>query len=54
MQKDIVIRYLSNTTTQEEIKSIRNEFSDKNTTLILIISGKESLLNNIQSMINID
>lgn len=54
MQKDVVIKYLPNTTTKEEIDLIRNKNIDNNTILILIISGKESLLDNIQSMINID
>ena len=43
MQKDVVIKYLPNTTTQEEIKNIRDEFNqdanNKETTLILMISG---------------
>ena len=54
MSKDIVIRYLPNTTTQEEIKRIRSEFNNKEQTLIIIISGKDKLLNNLQSLINID
>ena len=58
MQKDVVIKYLPNTTTQEEINTIRNEFSkdpdNKNTTLILMISGKNKLLHCLQSLINID
>jgi hypothetical protein len=52
MQKDVVIKYLPNTTTQEELKQIRLEFNNKDTTLILVVSGKESLLNNLQSFIN--
>ena len=52
MQKDVVIKYLPNTTTQEEIKKIRLEFANKDTTLILMISGKEKLLDNLQSLIN--
>ena len=58
MQKDIVIKYLPNTTTQEEIKTIRDEFNkdpyNKETTLILMISGKSKLLDCLQSLINID
>lgn len=54
MKKDIIIKYLPNTTTQEEIKTIREDFKEKDITVILIISGKENLLNNLQSMINID
>ena len=54
MSKDVVIKYLPNTTTQEEIKKIRLEFDNKEQTLILIISGKEKLLNCLQSLINID
>ena len=58
MSKDIIIKYLPNTTTQDEIKSIREEFNqihdDKNTTLILMISGEGKLLNCLQSLINID
>ena len=51
MQKDIIIKYLPNTTTKEEIKKIRREYTNKNQTLILIISGKENLLDNLQSML---
>ena len=58
MNKDVVIKYLPNTTTQEEIKNIRNEFNqdpdNKNITLILMVSGKDKLLNCLQSLINID
>lgn len=54
MSKDVVIKYLPNTTTQEEIKKIRSEFNDKDTTLILMISGKEKLLNNLQALVSID
>ena len=58
MQKDVVIKYLPNTTTQEEINNIRNEFNqdanNKETTLILMISGKDKLLNCLQSLISVD
>ena len=58
MQKDVIIRYLPSTTTQEEIKLIRKEFNEqpcnKDTTLILMISGKGKLLNCLQSLINVD
>ena len=58
MQKDIIIKYLPNTTTQEEIKNIRNEFNqdanNKEITLILMISGKDKLLNCLQSLISVD
>ena len=58
MSKDIIIRYLPNTTTQEEIKAIRKEFNDKHKeegiSLILMISGKDKLLNCLQSLINVD
>lgn len=54
MQKDIIIKYLPNTTTQEEITKIRAEYNDKNITLILMISGKDKLLNCLQSLISID
>jgi hypothetical protein len=54
MKKDVIIRYLPNTTTQEEIKKIRLEFKDENKTLILMISGKEKLLNCLESLINVD
>lgn len=52
--KDVVIRYLPYGTTQEELKQIRNEFKDEDATLILIVSGQEKLLNNLQSLVNID
>ena len=54
MQKDVIIKYLPNTTTQEEINKIRSEFNKENTTLILMISGQEKLMNCLQSLINID
>ena len=54
MQKDVVIKYLPNTTTEEEIKKIRLEYANKNQTLILMISGKEKLLNCLQLLINVD
>lgn len=58
MGKDIVIRYLPNTTTQEELKIIRDEFNkdpnSEDTTLILMISGKNQLMDCLQSLINID
>lgn len=51
MQKDIIIKYLPNTTTKEELISIRKGFQEENTILILIISGRDNLLNNLQSLI---
>ena len=58
MQKDVIIKYLPNTTTSDEIKTIRQEFkkdpANKDTTLILMISGNYKLLNCLQSLINID
>ena len=58
MKKDVIIRYLPNTTTQDEIKAIRDEFKEEfntdETTLILMVSGKDKLLNCLQSLINVD
>lgn len=54
MSKYVIIKYLPNTTTQEEIKRIRSEFNNKKQTLIIIISGKDKILNGLQSLINID
>jgi hypothetical protein len=58
MKKNVVVKYLPNTTTQEEIKKIRDafkeEFNTDETTLILMISGKNNLLNCLQSLINVD
>lgn len=58
MSKEVIIRYLPNTTTQDEIKAIRSEFNEEfNTdevTLILMISGTDKLLNCLQSLINVD
>ena len=58
MQKDVIIKYLPNTTTQEEMNTIRKEFNkdpvNKDVTLILIASGKGKLLDDLQSLINID
>ena len=58
MKKDVIIRYLPNTTTQEEIRMIRDEFNkefkNEDVSLILMISGKDKLLNCLQSLINVD
>lgn len=58
MSKEVIIRYLPNTTTQDEIKAIRDEFNKEftgeNVSLILMISGKDKLLNCLQSLINVD
>lgn len=58
MSKEVIIRYLPNTTTQDEIKAIRDEFKKEFNTnevsLILMISGKDKLLNCLQSLINVD
>ena len=54
MNKDVVIKYLPNTTTQEEINKIRAEFNEENAILILMISGQEKLLNCLETLINID
>lgn len=52
--KDVLIKYLPYGTTQEELKQIRNEFKDEDVMLILIVSGKEKLLDNLESLVNID
>ena len=58
MSKEVIIRYLPNTTTQDEIKAIRDEFNEEfkgeNVSLILMISGQDKLLNCLQSLINVD
>lgn len=58
MSKEVIIRYLPNTTTQDEIKAIRDEFNEEfkgeDISLILMISGKDKLLNCLQSLINVD
>jgi hypothetical protein len=58
MSKEVIIRYLPNTTTHDEIKAIRDKFKEEfNTdevTLILMISGKDKLLSCLQSLINVD
>ena len=58
MSKDVVIKYLPNTTTKDEIKIIRDEFNKthntKETTLILMVSGKDKILNCLQNLINVD
>ena len=58
MKKDVIIRYLPNTITKEEIKMIRDkfnkEFKYEYVSLILIISGQDKLLNCLQSLINVD
>ena len=58
MIKEVIIKYLPNTTTQDEIKAIRDEFNKEfkgeNVSLILMISGQDKLLNCLQSLINVD
>ena len=58
MSKEVIIRYLPNTTTQDEIKAIRDEFNEEfkgeDISLILMISGRDKLLNCLQSLINVD
>ena len=58
MSKEVIIRYLPNTTTQDEIKAIRDEFNEEfkgeEISLILMISGKDKLSNCLQSLINVD
>ena len=58
MSKDVIIKYLPNTTTKDEIKIIRDEFNQthdpKTTKLILMVSGKDKILNCLQSLINVD
>jgi hypothetical protein len=54
MQKDVVIRYLPYGTTREDLSKIRHKFKNEDSVLILIVSGQEKLLDNLQSFINID
>ena len=58
MSKDIIIKYLPSTTTKDEMKIIREEFNKthntKETTLILMVSGKNKILNCLQDLINVD
>lgn len=58
MSKDVIIKYLPNTTTSDEMKNIRDEFNKthntKETTLILMVSGKNKILNCLQDLINVD
>ena len=58
MSKDVIIKYLPNTTTPEEMKAIREEFNKtrnlKEVTLILMVSGKNKILNCLQDLINVD
>jgi hypothetical protein len=58
MSKDVVIKYLPSITTKDEAKAIREEFNKthniKETTLILMISGKNKILNCLQDLINVD
>ena len=51
MCKKTIIKYLPNTTTKEEIKLIRQQHKNKDIQLILIISGAENLMDNLQSFI---
>ena len=58
MSKDVIIKYIPNTTTKEDVKAIRNEFhkthNTKETTLIVMISGKNKILDCLQNLINVD
>ena len=58
MSKDIIIKYLPSTTTKDEMRAIRDEFNkthnQKETTLILMVSGKNKILNCLQDLINVD
>ena len=58
MSKEVIIKYLPNTTTQDEIKAIRDEFNEEfkgeDISLILMISGQDKLPNCLQSLINVD
>ena len=58
MSKDIVIQYVPNTINKDEIKAIRSEFNKnhntKEVTLIIMISGKNKLLNCLQDLVNVD
>ena len=51
MCKKTIIKYLPNTTTQEELKLIRQQYNNTDTQLILIISGSENLIDNLQAFI---
>ena len=51
MCKKTIIKYLPNTITEEELKSIRQQYKKKDIQLILIISGTENLMDNLQSFI---
>jgi len=47
MKTGAIIKYLPNGTTQEEIKKIRKEFVSTDYKLIIMISGKENLTENL-------
>lgn len=54
MSKSITIKYLPNGTTNEEIKSIRDEFKathSEDCKLILYISGQDNMKASLQSFI---
>ena len=47
LKKGSVIKYLPSDTPKEEITKLRQEFNYQNHNLILIISGKDNLLDNL-------
>lgn len=51
MCKKTIIKYLPNTTTKEELKLIRQQYNNKDIQLILVISGSENLMDNLQAFI---
>ena len=51
MKTGAVIKYLPSGTSKEEIDKIRKEFSYPDHKLILIISGKEKILENLCNFI---
>jgi hypothetical protein len=58
MSKDVIVKYLPSTTTQDEVRAIREEFNKthnpKEVTLIIMVSGKNKILNCLQDLINVD
>ena len=53
MYNNIVIKYLPKETTKKDIQNIRKNFKD-DAILILMISGEDKILDNIQALIDID
>ena len=47
----MIIHYVSNKTTQEEIKAIRDHYKQSGRKVIVVVSGKEDIKENLKDFI---